>query len=117
MKVARILQFLVLLALAGYLLLLHNGNAVNVNLPFLIDLPAALVLAVALALGWFLGWFPAWLVSWRKERELRRLRRRLAELEQRPDYQAARLEPSEPVIPDRTGVYPTPKESPDYENF
>ena len=115
MKVARVLLFLILLLLAGYLLLLHNANASYLNLPFLISLPSALVIALALALGWLLGWLPSAVSLWRKERELRRLRRRLLDLEQhRPSYEATRLEP---VIPDRTGSFPPPKEQPDYENF
>lgn len=116
MKVARIVQFLILIVLAVYLLIVHNGNNANVRLPFLIAMPPAIALALALALGWLLGWFPGRVTLWRRERELRRLQRRLRELEE-PRHPAIAYAESEPVIPDRTGSYPAPKESPDYENF
>lgn len=118
MKAARILQFLILLAVIAYLLLLHNGNQAqgNIRLPFFLSFPPAVVIAFALVLGWAFAWLPARLELWRKARQLRKLEARLAELEGRPRPGAALTE-SEPVIPDRTGVFQTPKHSPDYENF
>lgn len=121
MKAARILQFLILTVILAYLLLLHSANQTNVNLPFFLDLPPAVLAAVALLLGWLLGWVPGRVGRWRKEREIRRLERRLSELEQhRPHYEKSAYEEDEPIIPDRTGVFPASKSSkqnPDYENF
>jgi uncharacterized membrane protein YciS (DUF1049 family) len=117
-KAARILQLVILLAVIAYLFLLHNANQAqgNLRLPFFLSFPPAVVIALALALGWVFGWLPARLELWRKERRLRKLEARVAELEGRP-YPGAALSESEPVIPDRTGVFQTPKHSPDYENF
>ncbi|MEX2542282.1 MAG: lipopolysaccharide assembly protein LapA domain-containing protein [Trueperaceae bacterium] len=100
MKAVRLLQIVIVLAAGAYLVLLHDMNEVNVVLPFLLSLPPAAVVVIALALGWLLGWLPPAVRGMRRGRELRQLRRRVAELEQDDYVQTADgLEP--PVIPDR----------------
>ena len=101
MKAARILQALALVALLTYFVLLHAANPTMLILPFFLPAPPALVLAVALLLGWLIGWIPGRVVSWRKSRELSRLERRVAELEQHvPSYDKEPFRGA-PVIPDR----------------
>lgn len=101
MKAVRLLQIVIVLAAGAYLVLLHDMNEVNVVLPFLYSLPPAVVLLLALFLGWLLGWLPPTLRGLRRARELRRLRRRLDELEAvGPPY--LRDDPETPVIPDRS---------------
>lgn len=107
MKALRIVQIVVLVALVGYLSLLHQANPANLALPFMISTPPAFVVAIALALGWLVGWLPGTLSGWRRERELRRAQRRIAELE----AQLLPAEPDEwtqPVIPDRNPARSAP---------
>jgi uncharacterized integral membrane protein len=99
-KAVRLLQIVIVLAAGAYLVLLHDMNDVNVALPFLISLPPAVVLVLALLLGWLLGWTPAAVRGVRRTREIRRLRRRVAELEGHESvYNTGGFET--PVIPDR----------------
>ena len=101
MKAVRILQVFVLLAFLTYFVLLHAANPTMLSLPFFLPAPPALVLAVALLLGWLIGWVPGRIASWRQSRELTRLERRVAELEQHlPSYDKEPFR-STPVIPDR----------------
>ena len=101
MKAVRILQVLALLALLFYFILLHSANPTLLSLPFFLPAPPALVLAVALLLGWAIGWIPSRIVAWRRSREVARLERRVADLEQHvPSYERARIQAA-PVIPDR----------------
>ena len=93
MKVVRIVQLLLVLALIGYLLILHNLNPQTIILPFLFALPTALVLTVAIILSFLVGWGASLGRIWRLNRENRKLERRLIELGG---------EPLTPVIPDRT---------------
>ena len=116
MKAVRIAQFIIVIVVAAYLLWLHSTNTDFVNLPGLIDLPAALVIGIALLLGWLSAWLPGNLSLWRKRREIKKLRARLAELEpSQPSYDAPR--PGEPVIPDRDDPYDVSRSGPDYENL
>lgn len=101
MKVVRIIQVAILVSLVGYFGLIHSTNPTLLHLPFLLPMPPALVLGLALLLGWSVGWVPARLSGWRRMREIRRLERRVAELEQHvPTYDKEPLRPA-PVIPDR----------------
>ena len=107
MKAVRLLQIVIVLAAGAYLWLLHDLNEVNVFLPFLFSLSPAVVVLLALLVGWLVGWLPAAIRGMQKNREIRRLRRRVQELEKwDPDAVAAGEEA--PVIPDRrpndTGV-------------
>jgi len=91
-KVVRIIQLLVVIALIGYLLLLHNVNPQTVILPFLFSFPTAVVVAAALALGFLVGWLSGLGRVWRLGRENRRLRQQLIKLGGTAET---------PVIPDR----------------
>lgn len=77
MKVARVLQILVLLLLAAYLVLLGYANPQTVRLPFLIWLPTAWVVVGALLLGFGSGWLSLSGRVFRLNRENRGLRQRL----------------------------------------
>jgi uncharacterized integral membrane protein len=99
-KAVRLLQIVIVLAAGAYLVLLHDMNETNVALPFLVSLPPAVILVLALALGWLLGWTPAALRTARRGRELKRLRRRVAELEGHESVHSTD-DFDTPVIPDR----------------
>lgn len=108
MKAVRILQIFVVIALVVYFVLLHAANPTLIDLPFFLALPPALVVAMALVVGWLLGWLPGRIAVWRRARELRRLRQRVAELEQHvPSYDKT-PEENTPVIPDRIPVTEEP---------
>jgi uncharacterized integral membrane protein len=100
-KAVRLLQIVIVLAAGAYLVLLHDMNETEVALPFLVSLPPAVILVLALALGWLLGWTPAALKAVRRGRELKRLRRRVAELEGHESVPLADDDFETPVIPDR----------------
>ena len=93
MKVIRIVQLILVLALIAYLLILHNINPQTIILPFLLPLPTALVLTVTIILSFLAGWGASFGRIWKLSRENRKLERRLIELGE---------EPETPVIPDRT---------------
>lgn len=115
MKVGRIVGIVLLVLLVLYLLLFHAANPVLLALPWLNvlvpPLPASYIVALALVLGFLIGWLPARLLAWRRGREVKRLEKRLAELEPAPvavtdtgTYPMADYPASEyPVIPDRAG--------------
>jgi|GEM_PF-1131830 len=101
-KAVRIIQFLFFALLIVYLILLHNANPSSILLPFLLPLPPAFVIVVALLGGWLMGWLPNRLLLWRRKREIRKLSRRVAELEQHvPTYDKNTQSRRTPVIPDR----------------
>ena len=106
MKPARIVQVLLVLVLAVYLVLLHNANPVGVTLPlmgrFLPPLPPAWILAFAIVVSWLIGWLPGRLALWRKGREVRQLGRKIQELEQHVPSYDQDLAAANPVIPDRS---------------
>ncbi len=93
MKVIRIVQLILVLALIAYLLILHNINPQTIILPFLLPLPTALVLTITIILSFLAGWGASFGRIWRLSRENRKLERRLIELGE---------EPETPVIPDRS---------------
>ncbi len=112
MKGVRIVQLILLVLVAVYLWLFHSANPDMVELPltraFLPQLPVGFVVIAALLIGWLIGFVPGRILLWRKNRELRRLNKELAELRQRPEaptnvYQTGTYYPAPevPVIPDR----------------
>ena len=115
MKAARVVQFIVLVVVVGYLWWVYSVNQTYTDLPGLISLPAGVVVALALLVGWLVGWLPGRLALWRRRRETTKLRARVAELER-----AQGLEPvgslREPAIPDRDEPYPVVP-GPNYENL
>jgi len=117
-KGARILQLVLLILLALYLVAFNNVNPDPVTLPLLpmlIPLPPVLVVIVALLGGWLLGWVPVRIVLWRRGRENRRLRQRLAELEGEHGPGGSVSAERAPVIPDRFPVIPDRPRPPDEE--
>jgi uncharacterized integral membrane protein len=98
-KALRILQFILLLLVVVYLLLLHNANPQPAFLPFVPSLPTAVVVALALVLGWLVGWLPTKARLWLLKREKRQLEAELNKLRSGLGYRVD--EPSAPVIPDR----------------
>lgn len=96
MKVVRILQVIGILVVAVYLYFTHLANPDNVNLPLLfLPLPTVVVIVMVLMMGWGLGWVAGQRQLWRLQRENRKLRRRILELERTtiptiPDREAAR---------------------------
>ncbi len=118
MKGARILQLVLVILLALYMVAFNNVNPDPLTLPLLpmlIPLPPVLVVIVALVGGWLLGWIPVRIALWRRSSETRRLRRRLSELEGgHPSGGTAPAE-REPVIPDRFPIIPDRPPPPDEE--
>jgi uncharacterized integral membrane protein len=116
-KALRIVQIILLLALVAYLFLISNYNPTWTELPFLFSLPSALVLGIALAVGWLIGLLFGQSGTWSKNREVSRLKKRVAELErQEPKVTAVNISRDQepPVIPDRTAAGPANSE---YENL
>lgn len=109
MKGARILQLVLFIVVALYLVAFNNVNPDPLTLPLLpmlIPLPPVLVVIIALVGGWLVGWVPVRIALWRRTRETRRLRQRLSELD--GDYLPPGAVPAEhaAVIPDRYPVIP-----------
>ena len=100
MKVLRIAQVIVLVALAAFILLLHNANPANLLMKPLPSMPPALVISIVAVGAWLVGWLPGRLRVWRLQRKLS-----AAEADRDTltlDLESARRsEPSDPVIPDR----------------
>lgn len=108
MKGVRILQLVLIVLLALYLVAFNNMNPDPLSLPLLpmvIPLPPVLIVIAALLGGFLVGWVPPRLALWRRNRENRRLLDRVAELEQRGDVGRAGFE-RPVVIPDRLPVIP-----------
>ena len=112
MKGVRIVQLILLVIVGVYLWLFHSANPDMVELPltrlFLPQLPVGFVVIAALLAGWLIGFIPGRVLVWRKNRELRKLNKELAELRARPEtppsvYQTGSYyaPPEMPVIPDR----------------
>ncbi|MEJ2289209.1 MAG: LapA family protein [Deinococcales bacterium] len=110
MKGARILQLVLLILLALYLVAFNNVNPDPLTLPLLpmvIPLPPVLVVVIALLGGWLVGWIPPRIALWRRARENYRLRQRVRELEgQQPRHVGGSQGQQAPVIPDRYPVIP-----------
>lgn len=99
MRIVRIVQVATLVVIGAYGVVIHNANPEPLALPGLLSLPAALVLLVVAVASFAAGWIPATVRAWRRSREVVRLERRVAELEQHvPSYDRT---PAAPVIPDR----------------
>lgn len=103
MRIALILQIVALVVVAVYGAMIHAANPDPMALPGLLSLPVSLVLLSVAVTAFLVGWIPPSLRAWRRRRDVRRLERRIAELEQHvPSYD---LHPATPVIPDRTPVH------------
>lgn len=109
MKVGRILWILLLALLVLYLLLFHAANPVLLALPGLgalvPPLPAIYLVVLALVVGLLIGWVPSRLAAWRSGRQVKRLEKRIAELERQspPPVHTDPFHTSDfPVIPDRS---------------
>ncbi len=114
MKAARVVQFVFLLVVVAYLWWVYSVNQAYVDLPGIIALPAGVVVALALLLGWLVGWLPGRFALWRKQRENKKLKARLADLE--PSGGETLRAARDPVIPDRDEPYPVVP-GPDYERL
>lgn len=107
MKAFRIIQLIGFVMVGGYLLLLHLDNDRNINMPFFISMPPAIVIAVGILLGFVAGLVPGQIGLWRKSREMRKKDRRIRELEQHlPNYRSMTDDEDGPVIPDRNPYTP-----------
>ncbi len=118
MKGARILQLVLLILLALYMVAFNNVNPDPLTLPLLpmlIPLPPVLVVIVALVGGWLIGWVPVRIALWRRSRETRRLRQRLSELEGGHGPGGTGPAERKPVIPDRFPIIPDRPPPPDEE--
>ncbi len=118
MKALRIIQIIILIVFVGYLLWVNNYNRTWIGLPYLIDLPIGVVLGAALFLGWLVGWTFGRSGAWSKNREVAKLKKRLAELERsEPKVTAVNItrDAEPPVIPDRTGT--VQRSTSEYENL
>lgn len=111
-KVGRIVGIVLLVLLVLYLLLFHAANPVLVGLPWLSvlipPLPVSYVVVLALLVGFLIGWLPTRLLAWRRGRDIKRLEKRVAELEPvtAPVVTAGEYQRSEyPVIPDRAAQH------------
>jgi uncharacterized integral membrane protein len=119
-KALRIVQIIILIALVAYLFLMNNYNPQWLELPFVISLPSALVVGIGLVVGWLVGWAFGQSGNWSRNRELSRLKKRVAELEkQEPRVTAVNIsrDAETPVIPDRTVAGPNSRATSEYENL
>jgi len=115
-KALRIVQLVVLVLLALYLVAFNNLNPDPLTLPLLpmvIPLPPVLILVAALVGGWLVGWLPARIQLWRRNREVRRLRDQVEELDSHGRF-TGYDRPQAPVIPDRYPVIPD-REAPEQD--
>jgi uncharacterized integral membrane protein len=122
-KALRIIQILLLIIVVAYLFLINNYNPSWTELPFLISLPSAIVIAAGILLGYLCGWLFGRSGSWSKNREVSRLKKRIAELEKsEPRVTAVNItrDAETPVIPDRSPAPNTPttqRSTSEYENL
>jgi uncharacterized membrane protein (DUF485 family) len=115
-KAFRIIQIILLVLVVGYLFWLNAFNPTWIEIPLLFSLPAALAIGIGVIVGWLVGWFTGRSSSWSKGREIKKLNKRIAELEsQTPAIRAATpTGETAPIIPDRSGTFRTDSE---YENI
>lgn len=118
MKAFRIIQIILLIALVGYLFWLNTFPSNNwIYLPLLFSVPAGVVLGAALILGWLLGWFGGRTALWAKGREIKKLQKRVTELEAQTTavrVVAPENKDATPIIPDRSGNFQADSE---FENI
>lgn len=121
MKAFRIIQIVLLLIVVAYLFLINNYNPNWTELPFLISLPSAVVIALAILIGYLAGWAFGRSSTWGKTREVSRLKKRITELEKgEPRVTAVNIsrDAEPPVIPDRApGTSTTQRNTSEYENL
>lgn len=122
MKALRIIQIILLVVVVAYLFLINNYNPNWTELPFLISLPSALVLAIGILLGYLAGWLFGRGGTWSKNREVSKLRKRVTELERsEPTVTAVNItrDSETPIIPDRSPApnTTTQRNTSEYENL
>lgn len=99
MRIVRVVQIVIVIVAVVYVAAVQNANPDPLALPWLLSLPVWLVVALTATLSFLAGWVPATVRAWRLRREVRRLERRVSDLESHvPSYDRAR---AAPVIPDR----------------
>lgn len=99
----KLINLIVLFVIVAYLIWMQTEPNGNVMLPFAFGLPPTVVAIIALGIGWSWAWLNDRSEVWAKTREVRRLEKRLAELEQRlPSYDSGYVDRRTPIIPDRT---------------
>lgn len=111
MKALRIAQVVLLVLVAIYVLLFHNLNRDYVRLPGFLSMAPAFVVTLAALIGWLVGWLPGRLRNWRLKRDLHRVEAD-RDLLAREIERLQRVEPSQPVIPDREAAGVAPGEDP-----
>ncbi len=109
MKAGRVVKIVLLIFVVLYLVLFHSANHSLVELPLLRfifpPMPASYVVTFALVVGYLVGWVPARMLAHQRGRQVKRLTKRLAELEPEPAITPSGDAPFQhgevPVIPDR----------------
>ena len=116
MKAFRIIQIIILVAVVGYLFWLNAFNPTWIEIPLLFSLPAAVVIGIGIIMGWLVGWFSGRSALWGKGREIKKLNKRINELETQSPILRATTPANEaaPIIPDRSGSFQTDSE---FENI
>jgi uncharacterized membrane protein (DUF485 family) len=116
MKAFRIVQIILLVLVIGYLFWLHGFNPTWIEIPLLFSLPAAVVIGIALVVGWLVGWLSGRNALWGKGREIKKLNKRIAELESQTMVRSGKTteESAAPIIPDRSGNFQSNSE---FENI
>ena len=98
MTIVRIIQLVVWLALAGYLVLVNGANGQMV-LPFLLPVPTGVAMFLAVAIGWLVAWLPSRGAVWRLRRQNGKLERQLTKIQELSGANGQKS--ATPVIPDR----------------
>jgi hypothetical protein len=115
-KAFRIVQIVVLVLVLGYLFWLNGFNPTWIEIPLLFSLPAAVVIGLGMVLGWLVGWLGGRSALWGKGREIKKLNKRVAELESQTPLRTGKTteESAAPIIPDRSGNFQSDSE---FENI
>lgn len=108
-KAGRVVKIVLLVLVLLYLWLFHSANRVLLELPLLSlifpPMPASYVVGFAILVAYLVGFVPARLLAFQRGRQLKRLEKRLEELEPTPVTAHAADAPFNhgevPVIPDR----------------
>lgn len=109
MKAGRVVKIVLLVLVLLYLWLFHSANRVLLELPLLSlifpPMPASYVVGFAILVAYLVGFMPARLLAFQRGRQLKRLQKRLEELEPTPvavhSADASFNQGEVPVIPDR----------------